>query len=291
MNQPLISAVITTHDRLQLLKRAIESVQNQTYKNIELIVVDDWSSDGTKEFCESQNLKYIYIPPEESKGGNHARNLGIKNAIGEYIAFLDDDDYWFPEKTQKQVDLLLQNKACGFVFCGRRFEKIQSNGSTFEFNYLPKSQYSGDLSKVILQAIVTSTSAIMVSRQLLNKVGLFDEALKFWQEYELTIRLAQVTPFYYVNEPLVVYRENLADKNRLSNKFYTWKKSVKYIRKKHRALYSQLTIKERVAALRTYWSDGCTRAINNGLKLETLKFQIALCITNPAHYKLFKITK
>jgi glycosyltransferase involved in cell wall biosynthesis len=98
-----------------LLQRAIDSVKGQTYQPIELIVVDDWSSDGTKEFCEQQDFKYIHIPQSESKGGNYARNLGIKNAQGEYIAFLDDDDSWLPEKIEKQVRLLL-DKQCGLVF-------------------------------------------------------------------------------------------------------------------------------------------------------------------------------
>ncbi|WP_288911006.1 glycosyltransferase family 2 protein, partial [uncultured Thomasclavelia sp.] len=92
-NNVLVSAIITTHNRLELLKRAIQSVYNQTYSNIELIVVDDASDDGTKEWAEQQSFKFIYIPKEKSKGGNYARNLGIKSSHGKYVAFLDDDDY------------------------------------------------------------------------------------------------------------------------------------------------------------------------------------------------------
>ena len=81
MSNELVSAIITTHNRVELLKRAIDSVFSQTYKTVECIVVDDASEDGTREYCETQkNIKYIIISKEESKGGNYARNLGVKNA-------------------------------------------------------------------------------------------------------------------------------------------------------------------------------------------------------------------
>lgn len=106
----LVTAIITTHNRLELLKRAIESVMTQSYPNIELIIVDDHSTDGTDEYCKqlsisTHNITYINIPREQSKGGNYARNLGIKNSHGVYIAFLDDDDIWLPEKINLQVQL------------------------------------------------------------------------------------------------------------------------------------------------------------------------------------------
>lgn len=89
----LVSAIITTHNRLDLLKQAIKSVKQQTYIDIEVIVVDDASTDGTKDYCSAlTDIHYIYIPPSESRGGNHARNVGIRNANGYYIAFLDDDE-------------------------------------------------------------------------------------------------------------------------------------------------------------------------------------------------------
>ena len=90
----LVSAIITTHNRAELLTRAIESVLGQTYQEMEVIVVDDASTDNTSDVCAKYPIKYIYIPEAESQGGNYARNLGIRAAKGEYCAFLDDDDYW-----------------------------------------------------------------------------------------------------------------------------------------------------------------------------------------------------
>ena len=92
----MVSAIVTTHNRRKLVKKAIDSVLSQTYKQIECIVVDDAGTDDTsvflKEYIEKGLIQYIYIPREKSKGGNHARNQGIKASKGEYIAFLDDDD-------------------------------------------------------------------------------------------------------------------------------------------------------------------------------------------------------
>lgn len=89
-----VSAIITTYNRAELLMRAIESVLRQTYREMEIIVVDDASIDNTREVCGKSSILYIHILKAESRGGNYARNLGIRAVKGEYCAFLDDDDYW-----------------------------------------------------------------------------------------------------------------------------------------------------------------------------------------------------
>lgn len=234
----LVSAIITTHNRVKLLQRAVESVFEQTYSNIELIVIDDASIDGTKKYCESCSFRYVHISKSESKGGNYARNLGIRLAVGEYIAFLDDDDYWLPNKIEKQV-ALIESKDCELVHCGRRLEIVKPDRIVYK-DLLPNPNHWGDMNKKILLTICTTTTNILVKRQALLDVGLFDEKLAFWQEYELTIRLAQRAPFYFVNEPLSVYRVDRSDNQRLTNKYYEWKKAVKYIHDKHKKLYASL---------------------------------------------------
>ena len=228
----LVSVVLTTHNRLELLKRAVKSVWEQTYSNIELIVVDDASDDGTFQWSKNQKFIYHYISRKESKGGNYARNLGIKATKGKYIAFLDDDDYWQSEKIYKQVELI-KSKECGLVYCGRQFENVLVDSVAYSFSKIdPDNQ--GDVSKRIFSSIICSTSTIMVEKELLFKAGLFDENLSYWQEYELNIRLAQMTHFYYIDEPLCVYRIDKRDKNRLTNKYFDWKKAVNYIEMKHK---------------------------------------------------------
>lgn len=259
----LVTAIITTHNRLQLLKRAIESVQAQTYKRLDLIVVDDASDDGTKEFCQALPLKYIYIPKEESKGGNYARNLGIKVATGEYIAFLDDDDYWLPSKIEKQV-ALIERKDCELVHCGRRIELVQGGLITY-VDALPNPLEQGDMSRKILFTITAITTNILVKRDALLEIGLFDENLQFWQEYELTIRLAQRKPFYFVNEPLSVYRIDRNDKQRLTNKYEQWKEAVQYIHIKHANLYAQLNFLEHCKVKLLVMGDAVNRCKSVGL--------------------------
>ena len=264
MFQELVTAIITTHNRLELLKRAIESVFAQTYNNIELIVVDDASTDGTSKYCTQQPLRYIFIPKEESKGGNYARNQGIRAAKGKYVAFLDDDDYWLPTKIEKQV-ALIESKDCELVHCGRKLEIVKGDKVIYR-DLLPNPLDYGDMHKKILLTICTTTTNILAKRDALFEVGLFDENLRFWQEYELTIRLAQRKPFYFVNEVLSVYRIDTSDCHRLTNKYEKWKDAVRYIHKKHARLYGRLNSIERFRVKLLVMNDAALRCKSAGMK-------------------------
>lgn len=258
-----VSAIITTHNRLSLLKRAVDSVNNQSYDNIELIVVDDHSSDGSVEWCIDYNVTVIQSP---LRGGNVARNIGIRHATGNYIAFLDDDDYWYEDKIAKQVRLA-ESSGCAVIYCGIRKTIKQNDEWRYEYIY-PRTVNTGDVSHRVLQEIFTVTSALMVKRELLMSVGLFDENLNFWQEYELCIRLAQKSAFNAVDEILVDYLVDSGDKNRLTNKYDNWKKTVKNIHRKHSDIYSELPPLERIWADRVEIWDAISRSENAGLNLQ-----------------------
>lgn len=258
----LVSVIITTHNREMLLRRAIESVINQSYKDIECIVVDD-ASDYVSNVSESYPIEYIYIPKEKSKGGNHARNVGLLKARGTYVAFLDDDDFWKRDKIEKQLQLII-NKDCALVYCGLDLEIVNKNRIKHKIVY-PLSNYQGNLSKRILYNICTSTSCIFSRRDLLIDVGAFDENLRFWQEYDLLIRLAQKGDFYFVNEPLVCYRIDALDKQRLTNKYSEWLLSVDYIHQKYKSLYSQLNSLEKLQSKTLVWRDAVGRSKKAGL--------------------------
>lgn len=239
----LVSAVITTKNRLEDLKRAIDSVLGQSYSDIECIVVSDGSTDGTIEYCESrQDIKFINISPEDSKGGNYARNLGIKAARGKYVAFLDDDDYWMPNKISKQVELIEQ-KNCGCVYCLRQLVYIEKDHRRI-VNESDKGKQFGDISKSVFHHGFTSTSCLLVSKNYLNKVGNFDEDCIKLQEYDLLIRLAQITPIYFVDEPLVSYTINHCDTNRISGAYYRLPIAKKFLETKHKALLRALPLKD-----------------------------------------------
>lgn len=259
----LVSAIITTHNRKKLVRQAIESVLSQTYENMECIVIDDASTDGTenylKNYIDEARIHYIYIAPSESKGGNHARNIGINEANGKYVAFLDDDDEWFPEKTEKQMAIIRENPKAGYVYCGRIYEKNEDISSRWGEQITDVEKYkSGNLSKEVLIHIIATTSTIIVLRQLLLDICCFDEKLKYWQEYEMSIRLLQKTHVGIVRENLVLYR--IVESGRLSNKLKGWEEAVKYIYKKHSGLYKILNPREIAKRDLYYCIDGINRA-------------------------------
>lgn len=246
----LVSAIITSRNRVALLQGAIESVLRQTYSNIELIVVDDGSNDGTREMCQTLPLQYVYISPEESRGGNYARNLGVKKAKGKYVAFLDDDDEWLPTKIEKQVRLV-EEMGCSMVYCLRVYQDV-SLGKVVNTRWEFRPKPSGDLHETIFKHYITNTSCLLAEKKLVEEVGGFDENLRKWQEYDLMIRMAQRTNIFYVDEYLCQYRNDLDDANRISNDFNRVKETIDKIRKKYADDIRKLPIKTRL-----YFYDMC----------------------------------
>lgn len=262
---PLVSAVITAHNRKDLVQNAIESVQKQTYQNMEIIVVDDASLDGTPELLEplsrAGQFQYIYIPKEESKGGNHARNVGILAARGKYIAFLDDDDEWLPEKTEKQIAILEEHPECGVCHCGKIYD--YDLGKRQKFQDL-SGLAVGNLSKEIYTHVCCVTSAMMAEKELLIEVGLFDEQLRYWQEYELCMRLFQKTQLAVVREHLLLYRIVQSDMGRLTNNVDGWEDAVEYIYNKHKEEMSILSLIDVNRRDAFHFSDGASRCFRSG---------------------------
>lgn len=273
--EKLVSAIITTHNRQDLLIRAVKSVFTQTYKNIELIVVDDASNERADELLKAFHLRYLYIPKEESKGGNHARNLGILAAKGDYIAFLDDDDYWLSTYIEKMVNLI-EEKKTDIVYCAKRYEIINKDGVTYKNEVL---YHEGDMSRKIMQNSFTSTSCILVKKETLIGIGLFDEKLRFWQDYDLMIRIAQISPFYFINEPLVVYRDDKKEKQRISNQYNNWKKNVDYIHSKYKPLYRSLSWKEKLYSKQFTWRNARLRCKTSGLYFKYFYYNTLLYAT------------
>ena len=256
MGKSLVSAIILTHNRLFYLKKALKSVYNQTYKNMEIIIVDDNSNDGTQKYCENlNNVKYIRISEKESKGGNYARNIGVKASSGKYIALLDDDDEWLPDKIKKQVEFLENNDKYGMVYC-KRWYVINESGYKYVENINNKN--FGDCSKKILYNMMGTTSTYLFKSSILKKC-LFDENLRYWQDYELMIRIAQITQIGFIDNPLILYNHNLLDKKRLTNNLDGWKECVQYINEKHSEIISKLNVKEKKLRQKMIYIDAIVR--------------------------------
>ena len=202
-NNPTVSVVIPTYNRERLIGRSIKSVLNQTYQNFEIVIVDDSSTDNTKEVVKSFNDERIrYVRHEENKGEAAARNTGIKIAKGQYIASQDSDDEWLPEKLAWQVELLKNAPPeVGVVYTG--FWKIKNNEKT----YIPFSwvnQKDGDIHKELLKGNFIGSPVVLIRKDCFEKVGMFDEKLFHLVDWEMWLRISKYYHFKYIDEPLVL---------------------------------------------------------------------------------------
>ena len=199
-NNDLISVIIPTYNRSKLITKAIESVLNQTYKNLEVIVIDDCSIDNTEDVIKKINDKRLkYIKLDSNKGACYARNVGIKNAKGKYIAFQDSDDEFYPEKLEKQYNNLLKKKS-DLDFC-----KILINDDTnivLPTDQQEKRILDNNIFDELCNGNFISTQAIIVKKELIEKY-LFDINMPRMQEFDLLLRMGQNTKFSYTNEVLV----------------------------------------------------------------------------------------
>ncbi len=196
----MVSVVITTHNRLERLKRAVESVLSQTYENIELIVVDDASTDGTREWCGTQSdFRYIWIKKEESNGACRARNKGLASANGVYIAFLDDDDEWVPEKIEKQINAM--NEDIDIV--SARW-LVQTKRGRWLLAMTGIEDWS--MERLLMRCWCGATSVPLLRASAVREVGGFDEDVVKGQDHDLWIRMIRAGSHAAVVEtPLVRY--------------------------------------------------------------------------------------
>jgi glycosyltransferase involved in cell wall biosynthesis len=198
-----VSVIVITYNRSKLVGAAITSVLNQTFQDFELIVVDDASTDDTAEVLQTFNDQRIrYIRHETNRREAAARNTGIQNSKSEYIAFLDDDDEWLPEKLQKQVNLLDSRPTIvGVVYTGS-FQIDRATGKRL-LHIVPRRR--GNVFQDILIQNWVTLSTVLVRRACFDEVGLFDESIPFGLDYDMWIRISREFQFEYIADPLVNY--------------------------------------------------------------------------------------
>lgn len=199
-----VTAVITTHKREpEIVERALNSILSQTYSPIQTIVVDDSPADfplrdAVRQLVEGKGVQYI--PHEACKGACAARNTGLAAATGEFIAFLDDDDVWMPEKIEKQLEKFSDGVAlvyCGYdVYCCATGETVKRRSV-----YLRGSVYE----ELIKENFIGSTSFPLLRKSCLEEIGGFDVLMQSAQDYDVWLRLSQKYDVDYVEEPLVLY--------------------------------------------------------------------------------------
>lgn len=228
-----LSVIIPTHNRANTIMRAIRSVLDQCIDDMEIIVVDDASTDDTEQRVRSLNDERIrYIRHETNRGAPAARNSGIAAANGSLIAFQDSDDEWMPDKLAKQLALFeAGGKDVDVVYCGFWRQSLHAR------TYIPEPQVTqreGNILQQLLKGNIVSTQTLLLRRHCFEKSGLFDEDMPRFQDWELAIRLAKHYTFHLIDEPLVIAYETAG--NISSDDAAGWR-ALEMILEKHNDLY------------------------------------------------------
>ena len=219
-----VSVIIPTYNRGWTIGEAVDSVLAQDYRDFELIVVDDGSTDNTPQVLDAYRGA-IKVFRQENKGVSAARNRGISEASGRFIAFLDSDDLWLPQKLSRQVEFF--NTTLDALICQTEEVWIRSG-----VRVNPKKRHkkpSGMIFEPSLALCLVSPSAVMIRRSLLEIVGNFDEALPACEDYDLWLRISCRFPVYHIDTPLIIKRGGHEDQ--LSASFGLDRFRIKAIKK------------------------------------------------------------
>ena len=196
---PTISVVIPTLNRCHTLHRAIDSILKQTSSVNEIIIVDNGSTDGTRDMIQSNFAMVTYVT-ELKRGVSAARNKGISIANGQWIAFLDSDDAWLPAKLEQQLKAYDENKNIRLIHTdeiwyrkGKRVNQMKKH-----------KKRGGNIFEYCLPLCCISPSSVLLHKDLVKDVGLFDEDLPACEDYDMWLRITAKEPVLYVDEPLTV---------------------------------------------------------------------------------------
>jgi len=199
---PKVSIIIPTYNRLPMLKEAVDSVLAQDFEDMELIVVDDGSTDRTVEEIKRYGGRVKLLQHSVNKGVSAARNKGILQARGKYLAFLDSDDLWVEGKLKIQVTFLDDNPHYPLCYT----DEIWIRKGKRVNPMLKHAKYSGWIFEKCLPLCIISPSSVMIKRTLFSKVGLFDEALPVCEDYDLWLRISARFPIFFIDRKLIIKR-------------------------------------------------------------------------------------
>ena len=199
--KPLVSVIIPTYNRGWILREAVDSVLAQDYTDFELIVVDDGSTDDTREILDSYGQD-LFVFQQPNKGVSAARNRGLAESRAQLVAFLDSDDLWLPQKLTRQVEFFTINPAA--LICQTEETWVRDG-----VRVNPKKRhhkFSGMIFKPSLALCLVSPSAVMIRKSLFDTVGLFDDSLPACEDYDLWLRVSCRYPVFLIDEPLIIKR-------------------------------------------------------------------------------------
>jgi len=210
-----VDVVIPAYNAKLFIENALQSVVSQTYPPHQIIVIDDGSKDGTPDIVRSFSIQNPKIPikciEQPNAGPSAARNRGLRNVEADFVALLDADDEWLPTKLEKQLALYqgVGGRGLGLVYCD--YGLIDSNGKPIpNFGFTLNKKIRGDVFKQLRKSnqIAGSASAVLIPTHVLQRVGLFDEALVSAEDWDLWLRIAEYYSIDFVDEPLVLLRQH-----------------------------------------------------------------------------------
>ena len=197
---PVVSVIVPTYKGTEFLREAIDSILAQTYPAVEAIIINDGSPDNTAEVLAEYGTKIVAIT-QQNAGTAAARNRGLTSVTGQYVAFLDHDDLWHPEKLEKQMAVFTNRPDAGMVICGRQFFDHYTHQITSQHPAEPELDVHTLLS---MQAI--ALQSVIIKKSVLDEIGSFDQSVSGADDWELTIRIAAKYPVLGVPECLVDIR-------------------------------------------------------------------------------------
>jgi glycosyltransferase involved in cell wall biosynthesis len=249
----LVSVVIPTYNRAHLICDALNSVVAQTYRPIEIVVVDDGSTDATADVIDEwlerpgNDTVMLRFVAQEKRGKNPTRNRGILESTGDLIGFLDSDDRYRPSKVEKQV-ARFSDPQVGAVYCGI----ANVDMTTGEAETLAHAYPEGHLFKrLLIKDITNPTSTYMVRRSVLDRVGLFDEAISGRTDWEMALRIARDNVIAAVPEPLVEFRAHGGARTATFPEREI--AGFRHIRRKYADDIASLPVRARMAARAAYY--------------------------------------
>ena len=230
--KPLVSIVLPTYNRAHTIQKSVDSLLAQTYRGFEIIIVDDGSKDDTRRLVDGwmkTESRIRYVRHARRRGANVARNTGVREATGEYIAFQDSDDQWLPRKLSIQMDAI-KNKGIPVAFTG--FLRINGRKKI----YIPKKWRRikpgiHSFHREILKGNFVALPTLVVEKRLFHKSGGFDEKLPRLQDWDFVLRLSKLSAFIYIDQPLLnayLTGDNITLKRDL------YRKALESIIQKHR---------------------------------------------------------
>lgn len=280
---PSVSVIIPVYNCEKYVGPAIDSVLAQTYRDFELIVVNDGSTDGTPEVLSKYAGKIVRID-QENKNVAEARNTGVRAARGKYLAFLDSDDLWRPEKLEKQVAILEKNPSVGYVYTNVEylFRDERLLGDAFSMGAAHRGNVAD---KLIMGNFICVSSALMRADLFKDEAEFFRSQFILCEDYDVHLRMSVKCEFDYVDEKLVIYRVHPVNASR--NRVLMWERAVgiveDFIRKnpelgkQHPGLFKKALLSKKVILAYGYLAAGDVAAAR--------KQYMEYCAGNPGDVK------